>query len=138
MEETTLARRTGRKLKQADKSKTSISFCGQCKRLLWRQLFLRLWRTAELLSLLTANFERSISSSVKQIVLLFFVQRKKIINQAFEFAPNLLQSVSKQTHSTRMSIGNYAGLGVCLYIFPPERRKKQRFLQYRSKFTTIQ
>jgi uncharacterized protein with PIN domain len=42
VEETTLARQMGKKLKQqADKKQTTFSYCGQCKRLLWRQrLFL--------------------------------------------------------------------------------------------------
>src|SRR5690606_17959401 len=86
-----------------------------------------MWRTAELLLLLTANFRKTISSSVKQIVLLFFVRCKKNISQAFEFASDLLQSVSKQTHSPLMSIGNYAGVRVCLDILRPCWRKKTEF-----------
>jgi hypothetical protein len=96
-----------------------------------------MWRTAELLSLLTANFRKTISSSVTQIVLLFFVRCKKIISQAFEFAPNLLQSVSKQTHPMHMSIGNYTGVRVCLYFLRPDRRKKHDWHACRGVFTTI-
>src|SRR5690606_23474534 len=115
VEETTLARRMARNSSSRQiRALQPFLSAGNASCYCSANLFLRLWRTAEPLSLLPANFRKSISSSVRQIVLLFFVRCKKNINQAFEFAPNLLQSVSNKTHPTHMSIGNYAGVGVCL------------------------
>jgi len=65
------------------------------------------------LSLLTANFRKTISSSVKQIVPFFFVQRKKTFNQAFEFGPGFTSMCFKMPSALTMSIG----INACLRVF---------------------
>ncbi len=112
MEETTLARQTVKKLKQLA-GKYSLLPAIETLNGLPAIIFLN-WPVFLLpLSLLTANFRKTISSSVKQIVLFSFVQRKKIFSQAFEFAPRFTSMCFKMATRFSMSIG----INACLRVF---------------------
>lgn len=112
MEETTLARQMEKRLKQWAGKDSLLPAMKTLNRLpaiiflIWPEFLLPL-------SLLTANFRKTISSSVKQIVLFLFVQRKKTFNQAFEFGLWFTSMCFKKASTRAMSIG----INACLRVF---------------------